>query len=625
MYVKDRMNKNAVTVQENTSLSKALSVMREFNHRRLPVVDAMNRPVGIVDKSGIENISGASFMLSNTKISEVMQTGFYKINENALVEECALLMKENKAYFVPVVDNAGSIVGVITSYDLIKGLMKLLGVSGDGCRLIVKGTDINKLLAVLKDCEIQSVYTDNGNTIAKFFTNDIDTVKYALKNKVNNARENELQNMIEGFNAHNLSSTIQWFAPVATSIVSIGAYQYFHDVLKIEDIMTSLRIFNAIQHPIRMIPGLINNFNEVAISMKRIQKYLVQDEINPGNIITKDKYMDTNNLSVRIVNGSYSWGIPPTSLAEIKMQDLKSRGINFDKFKKPNKRINFKPNKKENLSQIELSTKIREDGGFEMDKSQKINDISLINTNSNPKDKLISKIDKIEGGLGLDFFDKKEKKKINPLEPILKNINCEIKKGEFVCVIGEVGCGKSSLLQAILNCMIPLSGNSKLYVNGSISYVSQIPWIRNATIKDNILFYQPYDEERYNNVINLSELRQDLEIFEAGDLTEIGEKGINLSGGQKARVSIARALYSDRDIYIFDDPISALDANVGMKVMKNCIIKHLSNKTRILVTHALQYVSFFLLISETFVYQSSDVLCHSNPFLGRFVGQCIVR
>jgi len=413
-----------------------------------------------------------------------------------------------------------------------------------------------------------------------------------FKNKVNNARENELQNMIEGFNAHNLNSTIQWFAPVATSVVSIGAYQYFHDTLKIEDIMTSLRIFNAIQHPIRMIPGLINNFNEVAISMKRIQKYLFQDEINPGNIITKDKYMDTNNLSVKIENGNYSWGIPPTSLAEIKMQDLKSRGIDFSKFKKPDKRMNFKPKKE--MSQIELSTKMREDGHFETDRSQKIKDISLITDNSNQKDKLISKINKIEGGLGLDFFDKKgkEKKKVNPLEPILKNINCEIKKGEFVCVIGEVGCGKSSLLQAILNCMLPLSGNSKLYVNGSISYVSQIPWIRNATIRDNILFYQPYDEERYNTVINLSELRQDLEIFEAGDLTEIGEKGINLSGGQKARVSIARALYTDRDIYIFDDPISALDANVGMKVMKNCIIKHLSNKTRILVTHALQYVSF---------------------------------
>ena len=140
--------------------------------------------------------------------------------------------------------------------------------------------------------------------------------------------------------------------------------------------------------------------------------------------------------------------------------------------------------------------------------------------------------------------------------------------------------------------MIPLSGSSKIYVNGSISYISQIPWIRNTTIKDNILFYKTYEEEKYNEVIDLSELRPDLEIFQAGDLTEIGERGINLSGGQKARVSIARALYADNDIYIFGDPISALDANIGMKVMKNCIIKHLSNKTRILVTHALQYLSF---------------------------------
>ena len=149
--------------------------------------------------------------------------------------------------------------------------------------------------------------------------------------------------------------------------------------------------------------------------------------------------------------------------------------------------------------------------------------------------------------------------------------------------------------------MLSLKRGSKIYVNGSISYVSQIPWIRNATIKDNILFYQPYDEKKYNEVVELSQLRPDLEIFDAGDLTEIGEKGVNLSGGQKARISIARALYADKDIYMFDDPISALDANVGMKVMKNCIIKHLSGKTRILVTHALQYVSF----SDRIIYMNN--------------------
>ena len=418
-----------------------------------------------------------------------------------------------------------------------------------------------------------------------------------FKNKIDLAREDELQNLEERFNVQNLNQTIQWFAPVATSVVSIGAYQYFHSLLKIEDIMTSLRIFNSLQHPLRMIPGLINNFNEVSISMKRIQKYLFQDEINPGNVIKKDKYMDMNNLSIKIENGDYSWGVPPTSLAEIKMQDLKSRGISLNMKRGP--KDGMKKDKIINVPKgpIELSTDISKTLDYKKFSDESSTDSSTISTSSKdiPKrDKILEKINRLdlEGGLGINTFEKKDKKKINPLEPILKNINFEIKKGEFVCIIGEVGCGKSSLLQAILNNMLSLARGSKIYVNGSISYVAQIPWIRNATIKDNILFYQPYDEERYNKVIELSELKQDLDIFEAGDLTEIGEKGINLSGGQKARISIARALYSENDIYMFDDPISALDANVGMKIMKNCIIKHLKDKTRILVTHALQYVSF---------------------------------
>ena len=426
-----------------------------------------------------------------------------------------------------------------------------------------------------------------------------------FKNRIDSAREDELQNLEERFGAQNMNQTIQWFAPVATAVVSIGVYQYFNSVLKIEDIMTSLRIFNSLQGPIRMIPGLINNFNEVSISMKRIQKYLFQDEINPGNIIKKDKYMDLNNLSIKIENGDYSWGVPPTSLAEIKMQDLKSRGISLD-MKRPGKNYEGKKEKKKNVSYspIELSTEIGKGQDYNKFSDEISTDDSNISTSSNEirkKDKLMEKVNNIdlEGGLGIS--EDKGKKKINPLQPILKNINFEIKQGEFVCVIGEVGCGKSSLLQAILNNMLSLTRGSKIYVNGSISYVSQIPWIRNATIKDNILFYQPYDEEKYNKVIELSQLRPDLEIFEAGDLTEIGEKGVNLSGGQKARVSIARALYSDKDIYMFDDPISALDANVGMKVMKNCIIKHLKGKTRILVTHALQYVSF----SDRIIYMNN--------------------
>ena len=399
--------------------------------------------------------------------------------------------------------------------------------------------------------------------------------------KIQEARENELQSIIYKFNIHNYNSTIQWFAPVATSLASIGMYQYLHTVLKIEDIFTCMQIFNSIQHPIKSIPTLLNNFSEVAISMGRIEKYLFQDEINQNNIIKNDKEMKEKNMSVKIVNGNYSWGIPPTSLKEIKMKDLKDRGINMDSLTDKKKKKKEKKEKKNVPAPIELSTEIKLDSDSE----------DSFNSSSENL-KFTKKINDIEGGLGIENLEKNGKKKINPLEPILKDINIEIKNGEFVCIIGEVGCGKSSLLQAILNNMLPLSGSSKVFLNGDISYVSQIPWIQNATIKDNILFYSKYDEEHYNEIIDLSQLRQDLEIFEAGDLTEIGEKGVNLSGGQKARISIARALYVNKDIYIFDDPISALDANVGMKIMKNCILKYLKNKTRILVTHALQYVSF---------------------------------
>ena len=476
-------------------------------------------------------------------------------------------------------------------YMLIKffGFSFIFGIATFLCFMVFNVYYMKKMNALF---EKQTILKDKR---MKAITETFDNIKiiklYAweeeFNNKINDARENELQNIADTFHSMNLNSTIQWFSPVATSVVSIGAYQYYHDVLKIEDIMTSLNIFNSIQGPIRSIPSLVTNVNEVIVSTNRIQKYLFQDEINPSNIIKSDKYMTNNDLSIKIVNGNYSWGVPPTSVDEITMQELKEKGIILDEPKNDDKK------KKEILPSIELSTKVSDgDSDSDNENSDKTNDASFIDTDSKEKDKLIEKIDNIEGGLGLDISYGTEKKKINPYEPIIKNINFEVKKGEFVCIIGEVGCGKTSLLEAILNSMIPLSGSSKIYVNGAISYVSQIPWIRNDTIKNNILFYKPYEPERYNKVIDLSELRPDLNIFQAGDLTEIGERGINLSGGQKARVSIARALYADRDIYIFDDPISALDANVGMKVMKNCIVKHLSNKTRILVTHALQYLSF---------------------------------
>ena len=178
---------------------------------------------------------------------------------------------------------------------------------------------------------------------------------------------------------------------------------------------------------------------------------------------------------------------------------------------------------------------------------------------------------------------------------LLKNIDLHINKGELVCIIGDVGSGKTNLLNAILNNLYvyygkDLIGNIK--INGKIGYVSQVPWIVNDTLRNNILFYKEMNVEKYNKVINVCELNNDIGLFEGGDMIEVGEKGIGLSCGQKMRLSIARAIYSEADIYLFDDCLSSMDCKVGMNIFNNVIEGYLQNKTRVIVVNSLKYISY---------------------------------
>ncbi|KAJ2083952.1 hypothetical protein H4R24_000395 [Coemansia sp. RSA 988] len=175
-------------------------------------------------------------------------------------------------------------------------------------------------------------------------------------------------------------------------------------------------------------------------------------------------------------------------------------------------------------------------------------------------------------------------------QPTLENISIKCKRSELVAVIGQVGCGKSSLVSAILGDMIKQSGNAM--VCGSIAYVSQRPWILNATLRDNILFGSCYEESFYNQVIDACALRPDIEVLSSGDMTEIGEKGINLSGGQNMRVSLARAVYARADLYILDNPLAAVDAHVSKHIFTKVLGPQglLQLRARVLVTNAVQYV-----------------------------------
>eukprot|EP01117_Protostelium_nocturnum_P005317 TRINITY_DN1935_c0_g2_i1.p1 TRINITY_DN1935_c0_g2~~TRINITY_DN1935_c0_g2_i1.p1 ORF type:complete len:1401 (-),score=492.82 TRINITY_DN1935_c0_g2_i1:3171-7373(-) len=174
------------------------------------------------------------------------------------------------------------------------------------------------------------------------------------------------------------------------------------------------------------------------------------------------------------------------------------------------------------------------------------------------------------------------------LPPVLKDINLSFPSGKLTAVVGSVGSGKSSLLSGMLGDVPKMNGEINIY--GEIAYAAQTAWIQNASLRENILFGKEYDRKKYQRVIRVCELEQDLKMLPDGDQTEIGEKGINLSGGQKQRVSLARAVYQDKDIYLLDDPLSAVDAHVGHNIFDHCISGQLSNKTRILVTHQIQHV-----------------------------------
>ncbi|KAJ8967792.1 hypothetical protein NQ317_014818 [Molorchus minor] len=176
----------------------------------------------------------------------------------------------------------------------------------------------------------------------------------------------------------------------------------------------------------------------------------------------------------------------------------------------------------------------------------------------------------------------------SPIADTLMDINLVIKPGTLCCIVGNVGSGKTSLLQVLLK-ELPLT-RGKMEICGKISYAAQEPWLFVSTVRNNILFGKPYVRERYQEVVGVCALEKDFQQFPYSDKTLVGERGVSLSGGQRARINLARAVYTNADIYLFDDPLSAVDTHVGKHLFEQCIKNYLHDKTRILVTHQLQFL-----------------------------------
>ncbi|KZV64400.1 P-loop containing nucleoside triphosphate hydrolase protein [Peniophora sp. CONT] len=194
--------------------------------------------------------------------------------------------------------------------------------------------------------------------------------------------------------------------------------------------------------------------------------------------------------------------------------------------------------------------------------------------------------------------------------PTLEGISLSVRKGELVGVFGRVGAGKTSLASAIIGDMHRREGT--VYVGGTIAYASQNPWVMSATVRDNILFSHEYDETFYNLVLDACALRPDLALMPQGDQTEVGEKGITMSGGQRARLSLARAVYARADLTLLDDVLAAVDSHVARHVFNQVIGPRgiLASKARILITNSVAFAQHF----DQIVYLRRGIIVEQGPY-----------
>ena len=435
-----------------------------------------------------------------------------------------------------------------------------------------------------------------------------------------------------------------------TSLVSILTSSFLSSEMSISNILTSLYIFNSLGEPLFLFPEYISGLLDSMISLKRLETFLFSKEYNKNQI---NKNNDNDSKYSILIDG-LDFGIIKEEIVEEeieKSEDKKTlkeneekelEDISIDDSEKGSRNQQKSPKIDNKFEFKKLSNKFletySEKGLPKIDRprfrpkkfyssskrliktSLNVNKLrkTMVNISrfsSNDEDNLNIEKEREERdkerdkdkssimiSLNEDSQSIIESAHDNSIQleykitiPLLSNITLKVEYGDLIGIIGDIGSGKTCLLNAILNNLdiLNYSNTSKIIINGSISYVPQTPWIINDTIRGNILFNKEYDDERYQHIVKICELEKDFYSFLGGDFIEIGEKGVNLSGGQKIRISMARAVYSNSDIYLFDDPLSPLDPSIRNNIFHNVIKGYLKSKTILIATHALQYIPSF--------------------------------
>ena len=380
---------------------------------------------------------------------------------------------------------------------------------------------------------------------------------------------------------------IFWSTGPIMSFVSICAYNYFNEEMNLSNVLTGLFIFHTLADPLFLLPEYVNGLMDSILSLRRLEIFLSKKEYNPTELV-KNLYPDQqDNIAIEIDNMDFGIIKKKEEFIIEEEQEFED----FNEFEDEHKNDILKHKKEissdseeENENGIEL-----QDLDFEkIEKKEKSE--KLLEKEEEKEEK---KEDKKEEKIEIKDIQKKNEE-IPEIEIIklLTDITLKVEKGDLIGIVGPVGAGKTCLLNAILNNLDVIKNppGNKIKINGSLAYVPQKAWILNDTVRNNIIFKKTFEPERYKTILNICQLKPDLELFKSGDMTQVSDKGSNLSGGQKTRITIARAVYSDADIYLFDDPLSALDSHVGEAIFSGLIKDYLKKKTVLVVTHALQYI-----------------------------------
>nr|XP_004545860.2 multidrug resistance-associated protein 5 [Maylandia zebra]XP_012773193.2 multidrug resistance-associated protein 5 [Maylandia zebra] len=349
--------------------------------------------------------------------------------------------------------------------------------------------------------------------------------------------------------AGNIQSITVGLSPVIMVLASVCTFSLHMALgydLTAAEAFTVVAVFNAMTFALRVTPLAVRSLSEASVAVKRFQRLFTMDDREE----VVEKMEDPGN-AVEFQVATLAWE--------------KAKG------KKPNPAPKKRGVMKHVLRREKLSLYISTEDGKGNKENPNVQSL-LTNMEQESPQSTVSSTQSIRP----------------PLHKTLHQINLRIKKGSLVGICGGVGSGKSSLLSALLGQMTLLEG--KVAVSGGFAYVSQQAWILNDSLKENILFGNKYNPDKYSAVLEACCLLPDIAELPYGDMTEIGERGANLSGGQRQRVSLARALYSERPILLLDDPLSAVDACVGSHIFSKAIRGAAKGKTILFVTHQLQYL-----------------------------------